>query len=79
MPKMTGIGMLEYLHFSRMTIPVIMVTGQLPTEEFAQKPWLKPQALLQKPVTDRDLLETISHVLGTDGGKGEKTPSAKSH
>jgi CheY-like chemotaxis protein len=78
MPKMTGVGMIENLHLSGMTIPVIMVTGQLPTEEFAQKPWLKPEAMLQKPVADRDLLETISHVLGTDGGEGEKTPPAKS-
>jgi CheY-like chemotaxis protein len=71
MPRMTGIEMLENLHLTGMTVPVIMATGQLPTEEFARKPWLKPEALLQKPVTDRDLLEAISNILETDVGKGE--------
>jgi DNA-binding response OmpR family regulator len=68
MPRMTGLEMIEKLHITRMTIPVIMVTGHLPTEEFARKPWLKPEAMLQTPFANRELLETISNVLGTDGG-----------
>jgi len=72
MPRMTGLEMIEYLHFSRMTIPVIMATGNLPTDEFARKPWLKPEATLQKPFTNDDLLDAISSVLGTGGSEDHK-------
>jgi hypothetical protein len=40
----------------------------LPTEEFARKPWLKPNATLQRPFTNDELLETVRTVLGTEGG-----------
>jgi CheY-like chemotaxis protein len=68
MPNMTGLEMIEKLYSSHQTIPVIMATGNLPTEEFAHKPWLKPEAVLQKPFTSRDLLDMISNVLGPDDG-----------
>jgi CheY-like chemotaxis protein len=79
MPKMTGLEMIENLHLSRMTIPVIMATGNVPTDEFARKPWLKPEATLQKPFSNSDLLGAISRVLGTNGGtEGQKeTPFPK--
>ncbi|MGA2246650.1 MAG: response regulator [Verrucomicrobiota bacterium] len=68
MPKMTGIEMIAKLRSARMVIPVIMATGLLPTEEFARKPWLKPNATLQRPFTNDELLETVRTVLGTEGG-----------
>jgi len=64
MPRMTGLEMLEKLHFAHLTIPVIMATGHVPTDEFARKPWLKPKVTLQKPFTNGDLLDAISNVLG---------------
>jgi DNA-binding response OmpR family regulator len=67
MPRMTGLDMIERLHLSRMTIPVIMVTGRPPTEEVALKPWLKPKAMLEKPFVNRELLEMVSNILGHDG------------
>ena len=63
MPRMTGLEMLEKLYFSHMTVPVIMATGHVPTEEFARKPWLKPEATLQTPFTHNDLLAAICNVL----------------
>ena len=72
MPKMTGLEMIEKLNSSRMTIPVIMATGNLPTAEFARKPWLKPVATLQKPYTNSDLLEAIKSVLGSDEGNEDR-------
>lgn len=72
MPRMTGLGMIEYLHLSGMTAPVIMATGNLPTDEFARKPWLKPEAALQKPFTNRDLLAAIRNVLGPDDGDADR-------
>jgi hypothetical protein len=50
-----------------------MATGILPTHEFASKPWLKPDATLQRPFSNDDLLETVRNVLRTgDGNEGGK-------
>jgi FixJ family two-component response regulator len=67
MPRMTGLEMIEKLNFARMSIPVIMATGNVPTDEFSRKPWLKPEVALQKPFTNRDLLDAIINVLGGGG------------
>ena len=48
-PKMTGLEMIAKLRAARRVVPVIMATGLLPTEEFTRKPWLKPDATLQRP------------------------------
>lgn len=68
MPRMTGLEMIEKLNFAHMSIPIIMATGNPPTDEFVRKPWLKPEATLQKPFSNNDLLDTINKVLDTDGG-----------
>jgi len=60
--------MIEKLNFARMTIPVIMATASLPTDEFVRRPWLQPEATLQKPFTNADLLATVRNVLGPDNG-----------
>ena len=64
MPKVTGIELLKMLRASNMALPVIMVTGTSPTEEFARHPHLRPDALLLKPYTFEDLLGTVHKVLG---------------
>jgi DNA-binding NtrC family response regulator len=66
MPRMTGIEMLEKLRAARMALPVIMATSHLPTHEFASKPWLRPDATLQRPFTNDDLLKTVKRVLRVD-------------
>jgi hypothetical protein len=38
----------------------------LPTQEFEQKPWLLPDATLQRPFSNDDLLATVKKVLRTD-------------
>ncbi len=70
MPNMTGIEMIAALRYARMAVPVIMATGILPLHEFADKPWLKPDAMLQRPFSTDDLLNTVKSVLSTDGGNG---------
>ncbi|MGA2788345.1 MAG: response regulator [Verrucomicrobiota bacterium] len=67
MPRMTGIEMIEKLRSASMTLPVIMATGQLPINEFARKPWLKPAATLQRPFSNDDLLEVVNKILRPDG------------
>jgi len=71
MPKMTGLEMIAKLRFARMTVPIIMATGILPTQDFARNAWLRPEATLQRPFSNNTLRETVKKVLGTDGG--EKT------
>lgn len=71
MPKMTGIEMLEKLYATRMTIPVIMATGILPTHEFDRKPWLRPAVTLQKPFSIDDLLATVKKILNTNDGRDD--------
>lgn len=68
MPKMTGIEMIEKLRSAHMEIPVILATGALPVHEFVRKPWLIPDAMLQRPFSSDQLLETVRNVLGTDDG-----------
>jgi CheY-like chemotaxis protein len=65
MPNMTGIEMIARLRSARLTVPVIMATEHLPVHEFALKPWLKPDATLQRPFSNDDLLEMVKKVLHT--------------
>jgi CheY-like chemotaxis protein len=70
MPRMTGLEMIERMRTARIATPVIMATHNLPTHEFVRKPWLKPEATLQRPFTLDDLLKTIKGVLDGDNGRG---------
>ena len=68
MPRMTGIEMIAKLYSTRLSLPVIMATGHLPTHEFASKPWLTPDATLERPFSNDDLLATVRRVLCADEG-----------
>jgi DNA-binding response OmpR family regulator len=68
MPRVSGIELLKKLRASRMTLPVIMATGTLPTEEFARYPWLQPDATLLKPYTIEELVVVVKEVLRTTEG-----------
>jgi len=68
MPKMTGVEMIAKMRAARLPLPIIMATTYLPTHEFAIKPWLEPDAMLQRPCTNEELLETVEKVLRTDDG-----------
>ena len=59
MPRMTGIEMIGKLRSAHMTLPVIMATRSLPTEDFARQPWLKPDAMLEWPYSTLDLLAAV--------------------
>jgi DNA-binding response OmpR family regulator len=75
MPRMTGIELIEKLRSAHLTPRVLMATGNLPVHEFARRPWLKPDATLERPSTNEDLLVAVRNLLPTDNGKGvEKAP-----
>jgi len=63
MPKMTGVELLAKLRAARMVLPVIMATAVPPKKEFAESPWLIPEATLTKPYTLDELLDTVKKVL----------------
>jgi DNA-binding response OmpR family regulator len=75
MPRMTGIEMLEKLRFARMSVPVIMATGCLPTHEFVRKPWLKPEGTLERPFSNDVLLATVKKVLRPDDSSDSRKES----
>jgi DNA-binding response OmpR family regulator len=63
MPKLTGLELLKKLRTARVFLPVIMATGAPPVHEFAESPWLVPDATLVKPYTIPELLATVRTVL----------------
>jgi DNA-binding response OmpR family regulator len=66
MPNMTGIEMIAKLRTARMAVPIIMATGNLPTHIIEHNPWLKLDAMLQRPFSNEDLLKTVRNVLRGD-------------
>lgn len=66
MPIMTGLEMIEKLRDARMFLAVIMATSQLPTYTFSVKPWLRPNASLQRPFSNADLLAAVKKVLSIE-------------
>jgi DNA-binding response OmpR family regulator len=67
MPRMTGVEMIQKLRSASINVPVIMATGNVPVHEFARRPWLKPEVMLEKPYTDEDLMVAVKKVLHPDG------------
>jgi DNA-binding response OmpR family regulator len=71
MPRMTGIEMIEKLRSACIISRIIMATGNLPVFELACKPWLRPNATLQRPFSNDELLATVKKVLRPDEGYRE--------
>lgn len=73
MPKMSGVELVKKARAARMTLPVILVSGILPTEELKQHPWLQIDATLSKPFTSSELVKKVDDVLCMRAGKAERT------
>lgn len=67
MPGVTGLELIKKLRSEEMTLPVIMASGTVPTEELIQNPWLHIDAMLRKPYTITDLVKTVGKVLQKSG------------
>jgi len=63
MPKISGVELVKKLRSAGMTLPVILMSGELPTEELNRSPWLQLAATLVKPFSRGQLLETVREVL----------------
>jgi DNA-binding response OmpR family regulator len=65
-PDMTGIDMIGKLRAARISIPIIMITGNLPALKHNIEPWQKSDNMLQNPFSDDDLLEVVIKNLHMD-------------
>ena|SRR5438876_9879104 len=63
MPELSGVELVKKLRSAGMTLPVILASGELPTEELDRNPWLQLAATLVKPFSSGQLLETVRKVL----------------
>lgn len=63
MPNLTGVELLKKLYAGRMSFPVVMATGTVPTAELHRYPWLQPSAMLLKPYTSEALVQTVQRTL----------------
>lgn len=60
---MTGLDLIKKLRSADLTLPVIMMSGIMPTEELNRNPELHMAAQLLKPFAPADLLATVKRVL----------------
>ncbi len=67
MPLVTGVEMINLLRSRNMCLPVIMASGAIPTEELVRHPRLRISAILVRPYTLLELLQTVKEVLRLDG------------
>ena len=63
MPKLCGVELVKKLRSEDATLPVILISGVMPTEELNRHPWLQLAARLVKPFSSGQLLETVNEVL----------------
>ena len=72
MCQLTGIGLVKKLHAARRALPVILMSGALPTEELNSHPELQIDATLLKPFTVEELLGTVTKVLRSTSGANNR-------
>jgi len=63
MPKISGVELIRKLRSAQMTLPVVLVSGDIPTEELDRNPSLQLAATLPKPFSPDELLRTVKQVL----------------
>jgi DNA-binding NtrC family response regulator len=63
MPRVTGLDLIKKLRSEDMRLSVILASGTAPTEELNRCPWLQLDAVLPKPFSIEELLETVRAVL----------------
>ena len=63
MPNLSGVELVMKLRAARMTLPVILASGELSAAELNRNAWLQLAATLAKPFSCGQLLETVGAVL----------------
>ena len=65
MPKVSGLELIKKLHAAQIALPVIMVSGTIPSEAWDREACPEIAATLPKPVTVKELVDTVKKVLQT--------------
>jgi DNA-binding response OmpR family regulator len=65
MPKVSGLELVKKLRAQDVVLPVILMSGALPTEELNAQPRLRLAATLTKPFSGDELLGIVKRVLPT--------------
>ena len=73
MPRVSGVELVKKVRSARMTLPVILASGDLPTRELDRNPWLQPVATLAKPFTSEELLGVVRKVLSESAMTRDQT------
>lgn len=63
MPRLTGVDLVKRLRYDDVLIPVILVSGEMPTEELNREPWLQLAATLAKPFAPEELVRSVNQIL----------------
>ena len=63
MPRLTGMEMIAKLRSAHMQVPIILATRIFPANIIAHNPWLRPDASLQRPCSQDDLVATAKKIL----------------
>ena len=63
MPGMSGLDLASKLRSAQIGLPIIMASGGIEAEEFAQNQSLQPAMPLPKPFSAQQLLETVAEAL----------------
>lgn len=71
MPKVSGVELIKMLRGEATALPIIMVSGEMPTEELNRNPWLHLAATLEKPFSGKELLEAVTEVMGESASTRE--------
>jgi DNA-binding response OmpR family regulator len=74
MPKVSGLDLVKKLRSARMALPVILVSGAIPTEELNRHPWLQLAATLAKPFTRDELVATVANALRALSDRSQLAP-----
>ena len=66
MPRLSGIALIEKLNAARISIPTILMSGALPTEEANRNSAIHSVPMLLKPFTPDELLRMVEDIVSTD-------------
>ena len=76
MPGMSGLELISKLRSAQIGLPIILASGGIEAEEFAQNQSLQPAIALPKPFTDVQLLESVAESLRRTGRDPPRTEVA---
>lgn len=62
--KISGVELVKKLRSARMTLPVVLASSLIPTEYLSRTSPLQLAAILLKPFTSDELVDTVKNVLG---------------